>query len=249
MSNQFSIITKKGELMMDRLDSNNNISDSELNTFWLKLPNLQWEKLISGLTPSLYKRKTILYRCNEENYFVYVIKSGRVGLYFISPNGNKKILGVAEEGSIIGELSFFQEITNSCTAEAYIDSIIYKIPFSLFKERVFSDVMLMENLYKNLAYKVKMLQTQVEYLSYKNAISKISMFILSMCKAHGEKTNGEYKIKLSFSHNDIAESTGLTRVSVTNTLLELSKLDIIEKKNGIFYVKDINKLNELIDKS
>lgn len=219
--------------------------NAEVNTLWLQLPNLKWDKLVSGYTTTLYKRKTLLYRCQEYNEYVYVVKSGRVGLYLLSPNGNKKIIGIAEEGSIIGELSLFHDTPNTCTAEIYTDSLIYRIPSNEFLQRMHEDRTIAINVFRNLAAKIKMLQVQIEYLAYKNALSKVSMFLLSMCKAHGEKHNDEYKIRISFSHNDVAESTALTRVSVTNTLLDLTNQNIVTKREGSFWITDITKLQAL----
>ena len=234
---------------MKKSDSLPVVSNTEINTLWLKLANLKWDRLVSNYTPILYNKKSILYRSQEYNDYVFVVQSGRVGLYLISPSGYKKIIGIAEEGSVIGELSLFHDSPNSCTAETYTDSLIYKIPSAVFREKIFADKILCENTYKNLTAKIKMLQSQIEYLTYKNATAKVSMFLLSMCKAHGEKHNKEYKIKISFSHNDVAESTGLTRVSVTNTLLDLTNQNILTKRDGVYWITDIVKLNEIIDNS
>lgn len=231
------------------MNNNHNILSFEepnINSPWLKLKTLNWDKITQSLKPTFYKKGTILYYSREYSNAVYIIKEGRVGLSIINIDGNKKIIGVAENGSVIGELPLFDNKPNFCTAKTYINSWIYKIPKEEFYNIILKDPILAENVFKNLTAKLRTLYTQVEYLSFKDSISKIAMVLISMCKDHSEKIGNEYKITISFSHNDIANVTGLSRVSVSNAISNLASQNVVGKKDGDFYIKDLEKLKKII---
>lgn len=230
-------------------DNHNLFSFEELNinSPWLKLKTLNWDKITENYKPTFYKKGTILYYSREITNNVFIIKEGRVDLSILNVDGNKKVIGVAESGSIIGELPIFDNKPNFCTAKICINSWIYKVLKEDFYKIVLNDSVLAENLFKNLTAKLRTLYTQVEYLSFKDSVSKIAMVLIALCKDHSEKVDNEYKITLPFSHNDIANITGLSRVSVSNAISNLVSQNLVLKKDGNYYVKDLEKLKEIIN--
>ena len=46
-------------------------------------------------------------------------------------------------------------------------------------------------------------------------------------------------INITFTHQEIGELIGLSRVSVSNILSQMVKQGILKKKEGYYYVKDI----------
>lgn len=220
--------------------------EPNINSPWLKLKTLNWDKLTPNFKATFYRKNTILFYSREYTNYVYIIKEGRVGLSIINIDGNKKIIGVAENDSVIGELPLFDDKPNFCTAKTYIDSWIYKVPKDLFFKIILEDSELYTNIIKNLTAKIRILYTQVEYLSFKDSISKVAMVLFSMCKDHSKRIGDEYKITISFSHNDIANITGLSRVSVSKVISSLVYQNIASKKHGDFYITDMEKLKNII---
>ena len=53
-------------------------------------------------------------------------------------------------------------------------------------------------------------------------------------------TEEGYNLNIKFTHHEMASLTGLSRVSVSNIISDLSSRGILKKENGYLIVKDIN---------
>lgn len=99
---------------------------------------------------------------------------------------------------------------NCCYAIGVSDTIIVKlIPKSHFTELLNTDIHFCQ-------YVMTMLTKTVRSL-----ISQIRL------------------INITFTHQEIGELIGLSRVSVSNILSQMVKQGILKKKEGYYYVKDI----------
>jgi len=178
---------------------------------------------------------------------VYLVDSGRVELYIINSEGNKKIIGICDMGGIFGEIQLFDNKPNHCTSRVCKDAWIYKIYKDDFLNLIFNNKNLMAVTLESLATKLRILYTQVEFLSFKTSTAKVALILISMCKDFGIKYGDEYKLNITFTHNDIANMTGLSRVSVSNIIINLMNLGVLRKEKNDYYITDINYLRELVE--
>ncbi|MCK9217337.1 MAG: Crp/Fnr family transcriptional regulator [Firmicutes bacterium] len=214
---------------------------------WIQLPKNDWSILEPLGNKKFYKRNFIIYNCNEFSDYVYIVDSGRVELYIVDSEGNKKVIGICDKGSLFGELQLFDGKPNYCTARICRDAWVFEIQKNVFMDAILSnnDLML-SNLY-NLTTKMRILYTQVEYLSFKPAEAKVALMFISMCKDFGVKlNNNEYKLNITFTHSDIANMTGLSRVTVSNTIMNLTNQGIIRKEGSEYFICDIGYLKKLV---
>ncbi len=214
---------------------------------WMQLPKSDWSALKPFGKREFYKRNFIIYNCNEFTDNIYIVDSGRVELYIVDSEGNKKVIGICDKGGLFGELQLFDGKPNYCTARVCRDAWIFKIPKDTFMNALLTnkDIMI-SNLY-NLTTKIRILYTQVEFLSFKAADAKVALMFISMCKDFGVKIkNNEYKLNFTFTHSDIANMTGLSRVTVSNTIMNLTNQGIIRKEGSEYFICDINYLKQLV---
>lgn len=222
-------------------------SDIFVNSPWMKLQSQNWDCLKDKAKLKYYKRNTILYNPNQTSNNVYIVDSGRVELSIVSINGYKKIIGICDKDSLFGELPIFDSRANSCTARVCSNAYIYEIEQKLFLEKLLNNKDMLLSTFESLTSKIRILYTQVEFLAFHSAAEKVALVLLSMCKDYGRKEKEGYKISISFSHNDIANMTGLSRVSVTNTLLKFVDENILYKDNKGYVISDLEKLKGYLD--
>ncbi len=226
----------------------NHFDENAISSPWIKLPSQDWNKLTSLGERNFYKKNTIIYNCNEYSNYVYIVDSGKVELYILDSLGNNKIIGVCGNSSLFGEIQLFDDKPNFCTAKVSVDAWIYKMHKDVFMEAISNNHQLMlANLY-NLATKIRILYTQIEFLSFKPSDAKIALMLISMCKDFGLKTeNNEYKLNITFTHNDLANITGLSRVTVSNTLLKFIEKGFLRKEGSEYFIVDIYSLQKLVE--
>ncbi len=222
-------------------------SDIFINSPWIKLQSHNWDCLKDAAKLKYYKKNTILYNSNQFSKHVYIVDSGRVELSIVSIDGCKKIIGICDKDSMFGELPIFDNKTNFCTARVCSNANIYEIEPGLFMEKLLSNKNLFLSILESLTSKIRILYTQVEFLAFHSAAERVALVLLSMCKDYGKKEAKGYRIDISFSHNDIANMTGLSRVSVTNTLLKFMDENILYRDSKNYIISDLEKLKSYLN--
>jgi CRP/FNR family transcriptional regulator, cyclic AMP receptor protein len=79
-----------------------------------------------------------------------------------------------------------------------------------------------------------------------NSVSeRVAKFLLESVN-YGRVTNGAVSATLSLTHEDIAQLTGTTRETITRTLSEFRKKDIVELKGSTLIIHNKCALERLV---
>lgn len=211
---------------------------------WMKLKTYNWDFLISEAALKTYDKNEIIYYQEEYNDFAYIVKKGRARLSIFSPDGDVKVVTIVEEGSMFGELSILDDLPNMVTAKTIVDSKIYQIDKVTLIKKLKDDPEIAFNITKNLARKVRLLSSQIQDLSFSDSKSRVVSTLIKLSENHGNKISEGYMIDVKFTHQEMANLTGLCRVTVSNIMSELSNEGFICKKSGYVIVKNIEELKK-----
>lgn len=209
---------------------------------WLKLDGYNWGELISSAILKKFRKNTVIFHQQEFPEYVYIIKKGRVRLSIYSENGDEKALTIVDEGGIFGESSVFDNLPSFTTATAVMNSEIYLIPNYIFKEIINKDTQSATRLIYTLVKKINILSSQVDSLSFRNAYFRVAMNLIKIAQEHGLFSPEGCKFKIKFTHQEMANLTGLCRVTVSNIMSEFQSDGTLYKDNGYFVIKDFQKL-------
>ena len=213
---------------------------------WLGLPSDSWNILTKLGKLETYKKNTILYNCNESCNYVYLVKSGRVEVYINNSQGYKKIIGICTKGSLFGELQLFDNKPNFCTSRVCSDAQIYKVPKAEFMNAIFTNKELLMVILESISSKIRILYTAIEFLSFRSSNARVALILISMCKDFGVKLKNEYKLNITFTHNDIANMTGLSRVSVSNIMIDFANSGVLRKEGNEYFILDLDYFIDLV---
>lgn len=213
---------------------------------WIKFDDYKWDTLIEGLRPIKYKKNNIIYHQQTYTGCLYIVKSGRIRLSIYSEDGREKSLFIADKHSLFGELSIFDNLPNFATAMAVTDSQVYRIPKEIFLERLQTDSDLSLNIIKMMTRKTRLLVSQIEELSFKDAYSRVAIALIKLSLCYSSSSPVGSKLEIKFTHQEMANLLGLSRVTVSQIMSDFINLSILEKKDGYIFLKDINKLKNWI---
>jgi len=209
--------------------SKRNKVDIEGNSPWVDMSYVDWSCITKDYTPKGYKKHEVIYHQQDNPDCVYLVKKGRVRLDIYGFNGEKRSLFIAEAGTFFGELSTIDEMPNMCSATAATYSVVYSIPKTRF----------IEELSKNYDFSFSILKMMSNY--------RVCYALTSLANQYGSKTSeGYYKLGIKFTHQEMANLTGLSRVSVSNILLNLASEGIIDKDEGFVIIIDMNRLSNYL---
>ena len=84
-------------------------------------------------------------------------------------------------------------------------------------------------------------------MSFRHSEGRVCFYLLHLADQYSEEKNGKKEMYLRYTHQDIAEITGLSRVRVSNIISGLVKDSILIKKDGMYSVVQMDKLQGRIN--
>lgn len=208
---------------------------------WITMPDVDWSCVTKGVQPKLYKKNTIIYHQKDKPDYVYLVKKGRVRLDIYGFNGEKISLFIADQGTFFGELSPIDTMPNMCSATAATDSLLYAIPISAFMAEINRNHTFACNILQMMAKKMRLISMQVGQLSFNNAYYRVCYALSNLIRQYGKKESDDtYRLQIKFTHQEMADLTGLSRVTVSNILSSMTCKGIIEKQDGYLIIKNLD---------
>jgi len=213
---------------------------------WLLFPELDWSALTAGLTPDTFFKGSYVYHQNQTSKFVYLIKSGRVNISIINSDGKVRSLFICGEGALFGEISAFSAPENCAQAQVVTDSLIYKIDKIKFNTILMNSNITAKNTAFILAKKVRVLTAQMESQMFPDAIKRVVNLLLYLAGQYGVITDRGIQLNIKFSHQEVANLIGASRVTVTNAFRQLAIEGITQKFKSRLYILDKEKLKQML---
>ena len=186
-----------------------------------------------SLRKKYYEGQYIFEELQSPDY-LFILLSGQVQVEKLDPSGKRMIVNkFNKKGTIFGEVYLYldrYEYDYSCLAT--VDSEILKIPkealliddkASLISRRI------NENMLKILSEKAYFLNQKILILGSSNLREKISKFLL-------QRMDGDKKVILTITREEMADFIGVTRPSLSRELMKMQKDNLIEVEKNIIYI-------------
>jgi CRP/FNR family cyclic AMP-dependent transcriptional regulator len=193
-------------------------------------------------TVKTYSKGTCLFLQNQILTDVYFILSGRVRGYLLSPSGEERHLFVVGTNSIIGECNVWSLGTYVYCAAASTDVEIIRVPKLLFQEIVSSTPGLLELALQSMSQKQNALIIQTQLMSFSSIEERVVFVLRQLAETFGVRSGKEILISIPFTHQELSQVVGASRVSVSNVMLSLQEKGVISKFNKQYLIHSIASL-------
>ena len=217
---------------------------------WVVSDLSSWQDIIDALRLKSYpvKKGTVVYNQGSPSGKVYVIKSGRVNISIADRQGDEKCLFVLGKGCAFGEIALLSEGAKRSSATAVSPVVLYEISGEHILEGLKADIVLNQAIIKNLLKKINLLTSQVELLCFYDSSYRVIENIYWLMEQFGNPCeDGGVLIEMKFTHQEMANLVGATRVTITNIFLKMEHEGLIEKRKNGLYVRDPERLREYIE--
>ncbi|MCI4626657.1 MAG: Crp/Fnr family transcriptional regulator [Candidatus Magnetoovum sp. WYHC-5] len=187
--------------------------------------------------PFKYLKNDVVFLQGDKSNTVFFLDVGMVKISRINPDGRKLTFELVEAGDLFGELSLSNETLRRAMAEAVEDCAGYVISAAEFEVflRKRPDIAL--KIIQRIGDKRLIAEKLLEDMIFMDVQSRVISLIMRY--SHNDS------LKLHFTHQEIADMTGTTRVSVSRTISKLRKRGVIETTGERIKIKDINALKKL----
>jgi len=198
------------------------------------LPKSQHDALASIALNRSYKKGQIIFSEGDEGAGFYVVISGRVKIFKLSPDGKEQILHMMEPGEIFGEVPVFTGQGYPAFAEAHINCSLLFFPRNAFIELIRKDPSLSLNMLAVLSWRLRKFAALIEDLSLKEVPGRLAAYLLYLSRKSG---SGD-EFDLDISKGQLASLLGTIPETLSRILGKMSRQRLIRSEGSRIRIVD-----------
>jgi len=201
-------------------------------------------KEIRGISIDKYfnKGEFIFFDGDEGNGF-YLVITGIVKVYKVSPEGKEQILHIVKEGETVGAVPVFSGKSFPANARAISKSRLLFFPREKFINLITNNPSLTMNILALLSMRLREFTIQIENLSLKEIPGRLAAYLLYL----SEEQENKNVIKLNISKLQLANILGTGPESLSRTLGEMKARKLIKVDGPDIRLVDRIGLEELAE--
>jgi CRP/FNR family cyclic AMP-dependent transcriptional regulator len=196
------------------------------------------EALFKGVMLRECSPGTVFFAPEDPSERLFILKMGQVELYRLTPDGKRLVTRRIGSGTIFGEMGLLGQTLQGCFAEATEDSLVCIATrddvIRLLKER--PDVAL--RLLESIGNRLKLLEERLEQAVFSPVKVRLASFLL----ANIDPSTG---IITGYTHEEIGNTIGALRQTVTETLSEMQRHGLVEVGHKLIRVIDRHALEDV----
>ena len=170
---------------------------------------------------------------------LYLITKGRVRAFALSPAGKETTLEVMEAGRIFGELSLLSGSCRSVSIQTVTDCQIVTAPTEKLLPLCLDSEELTMLIFRHMADTCNYLTHQISRLVQYDSVQKVADLLLCESESRG-------CAELPYTHQEIADSVSLNRVTVSRILSDFKEKGWIGSHYGSIFLLSPGDLRRLL---
>jgi CRP/FNR family transcriptional regulator, dissimilatory nitrate respiration regulator len=194
------------------------------------------------------KKGAVLFTQGDGAHGFYLVISGKIKIYRLSPQGQEYIMRIVGPGDTVAEAAVFSGNNYPASAEAIEDSSLYYLSKSDFLVLIQESPQLALNMMTGLSQLLRQLAQQVEDLSLKEVSARLARFLLEEAQkvSQGLAHDG-LKIPLALKKSLLASRLGTIGETLSRTLAKLKQKEVIDIQKNVIILKNVQFLREIAE--
>jgi CRP/FNR family transcriptional regulator, cyclic AMP receptor protein len=213
----------------------------------LKLHYLEKAELFRDLSPEdmedirrITTMKTcpagrVFYSPNEQGEVLFILKTGRVQLYWMSDEGKRVVLGNVEPGTLFGEMALTGQGLYDAFAEAVEESLICVMNRRDVEKLITSKPLIAIRLLGMMGKRLRETEDRLQQSLFRDVPSRLAALLLRLRSENGSDT-------IELTHEELAQRLGVYRETVTTALSHLRNERLISMARREIHLTNIPEL-------
>lgn len=204
------------------------------------LEESDFDTLVDAMSEEKFGKGEVLFHRGDAANSFYFLETGQVELSLISPAGQKKVIEVVSPNRTFAEaVVFMRETRFPVTAEALLDSVLYRIPNEAYLNVLYGNpdacLRLLSDVCRHLHARVR----EIERLTIQNARSRLSSYLVDHIVA---AEDDEATIRLDLPRHVIASRLSVTPETLSRLLRNLTDEGILTIEDRVIFVHSLARL-------
>ena len=207
------------------------------------LPDGQIEDLAMIVTDQTFGKAETIFSEGEDADGFYVVITGRVKIFKLSPDGKEQILHFFGPGEPFGEVPVFTGQHFPASAEAMEESRVFFFPRKSFVDLIKRNPSLALNMLAVLSKRLRRFAALIDDLSLKEVPGRLAAYLLYL----SDQNRGAKVLELAVTKTQLASLLGTIPETLSRILGKLSSQGLIESDGRRIRIMDREALRDLAE--
>lgn len=202
----------------------------------IPLPHLN--DLLTAYSLRKFKKGQTLLFQGEVPRYAYVVKSGTIKTYNISPLGEEQLVSLSSEYDILPEAWFLGEASVAYYFyEAFTDCTVYAIPREELAKKVTESSAFANHLLQRFMRLYVGASVHINALEQPRSRDKLVHLLHYLIMRFGEQASkDEVRINLRLTHQTLASMLGVTRETIATEIARLRREKVLDYKQQTYTI-------------
>ncbi len=185
-----------------------------------------------------FGRDEVIFAANEPADGLYVIATGRVKVCVSSAGGRELILATLGPEQFFGEMALLDNEPRSASVIAQLPTVAYRIRRDDFNRLLEHHPGIARKLLRELSLRLRRANAQMESLATLDVVGRLARYFIGLARQHGQILGNGWVAVRRPTHQDIANSIGTSRETVTRLINDLEQRELVVNEGKMSYLRE-----------
>jgi len=185
-----------------------------------------------------FGRDEVIFGANEPADGLYVIATGRVKVCVSSAGGRELILATLGPEQFFGEMALLDNEPRSASVVAQLPTVAYRIRRDDFNRLLEHHPGIARKLLRELSLRLRRSNAQMESLATLDVVGRLARYFIDLARQHGQILGNGWVAVRRPTHQDIANSIGTSRETVTRLINDLEQRGLVVNEGKMSYLRE-----------
>lgn len=191
------------------------------------------------------RRREVVYLPGDPGSSLFFVNGGRVKISKVTRDGKALTLNYCGPSEIFGEICLVEGGAREEMAEAMENAMITEVERGDFEKLLQVHPQLGWQMTRLLARRRRDIENKLETLVFRDVTSKLAELLLSLANDYGVEDSRGTLVALKITHQELANLIGSTRETVSLTLSQFKKKNLICTEGRKVIISDAESLKAL----
>jgi CRP-like cAMP-binding protein len=200
------------------------------------------KSLLSAANDVTLKAREVMFHAGDAGDGCYFLREGVVKAAVVAKDGQERLLAVLGPGSLIGELSLFDDLPRSATISAL------KLSKGSFFRLADANPQVYREALKILTRRLRQTNDSVVAQGTVTVAGRVARAFASLAQGLGEgRANGTILLPNKITQNDIAGMAGVARENASRAINDLLRDGILTREGSFYLIARPDELEDMAE--
>ena len=206
------------------------------------------KSLLSAANDVTLKARQVLFHAGDAGDGCYFLREGVVKAAVVAKDGQERLLAVLGPGSLIGELSLFDDQPRSATISTLKPCKLLHLSKGSFFRLADANPQVYREALKILTRRLRQTNDSVVAQGTVTVAGRVARAFASLAQGLGEgRANGTILLPNKITQNDIAGMAGVARENASRAINDLLREGILTREGSFYLIARPNELEDMAE--